>query len=475
MTGRNEQLATSRSPMILSPIQLLCPYQLAWLRDAAPLAIGEKSRRIGWTWTQALAVVLMLADRPADRPLSYWHSSADMTASSEFIRDAADWAALSNKVAVASGAPEFVDEERDVSAHVLRFANGSKIVAGSSNPKFFRSKGGPAGLDEFAFHRDGRELYKAAHATALFWGHPLRIWSTHNGPGSYFAHLLADAKTGKLKASLHKVTIEDAVEQGIVERIDYRSKRLDYIPAPDARRRQEWLDELRATCPDEDTWNEEYLCIPSTDAASLLTYDLIQTCEPRAGEPLDLAEDPADLEGGAVMYAGFDVGRKQDRSALWVLKKVGDVFVTRMLRVLERMNFTAQEDVLHALMANRSVKRLCIDETGLGMQMAERLRGKWGYRVEPVTFTAPAKAELAMPLRRLFEDRLVRVPSDPSVREDLHKVRKVVTAAGNVRLDAARDESGHADRFWALALAYHAADDNKRPLPAPLARKPVGW
>ncbi len=34
--------------------KLLCPYQIAWLRDESPLAIGEKSRRIGWTWTQAL-------------------------------------------------------------------------------------------------------------------------------------------------------------------------------------------------------------------------------------------------------------------------------------------------------------------------------------------------------------------------------------------------------------------------------------
>ena len=40
-------------------------------------------------------------------------------------------------------------------------------------------------------------------------------------------------------------------------------------------------------------------------------------------------------------------------------------------------------------------------------------------------------------------------------------------------LDADRDEHGHADRFWALAV--HAADDLQIPLPAPLARKPIGW
>jgi phage FluMu gp28-like protein len=54
-------------------------------------------------------------------------------------------------------------------------------------------------------------------------------------------------------------------------------------------------------------------------------------------------------------------------------------------------------------------------------------------------------------------------------------VRKIVTAANNVRLDADRDQDGHADRFWALGLAYHAADDLKIPLPPPLMRKPAGW
>ena len=81
-----------------------------------------------------------------------------------------------------------------------------------------------------------------------------------------------------------------------------------------------------------------------------------------------------------------------------------------------------------------------------------------------------------MPLVRLIQDRLVRVPADPATREDLHKVRRTVTAAGNVRLDAPRDDAGHADRFWALALAYHAADRHRAPARLlTLARKPVGW
>jgi phage FluMu gp28-like protein len=179
--------------------------------------------------------------------------------------------------------------------------------------------------------------------------------------------------------------------------------------------------------------------------------------------------------GAAALYAGYDVGRKHDRSVLWVLEQVGDVFWTRVVRVLEGATFTAQEDLLNLLMRSRAVRRLCIDSTGIGAMLAERVAGKWGSRVEAVHFTSQVKSELALPLLRLFQEKLVRVPAGADVREDLHKVRKMVTAASNVRFEAARDADGHADRFWALALAYHGAERSRGRLPAPVKIKPQGW
>lgn len=457
-----------------SVFNLLCPYQLAWLRDPAPMAVCEKSRRIGWTWTQALGVVL---DRTAGTPgrSHYYHTSADMTASVEFIRDCEEWAQMVNAVAKVTDEKEVVDDD-EINTLVMTFANGNKIVAGSSNPKFFRSKGGAAGLDEYDFHKSQRELFKAAHATAMFWGYPLRIWSSVNGAGTYMDSLVQMIHAGKLKASYHKVTVLDAVEQGIVERIRMRRDKLDHVPPPDPRMRQEWLDELRGTCPDDDTWNQEYLCIRSTDASSLLSYELMRPCEVAN---LTLQSAGAPVSDGPC-YAGYDVGRTHDLSVLWVVERVGDVFWTRVLRTFSRVNFTAQEGALNQLMSAPNVKRLCIDSTGLGMQMAERMQDRWGrHRVEAVNFSAPVKAELAMPLRRLFEDKLIRIPMDDAVREDLHKVRKVVTAAGNVRFDADRDSApggGHADRFWALALAVHAADASGGPRTrVSLEEVPLGW
>lgn len=455
---------------MIATLDYFLPYQLDWIKDPSPMSIGEKSRRIGWTYAESYRAV----ERRVTGPSSLYFSSADQTASREFIDYCKMWCKVYNIVAAETD-EEVIDEssQRAMTTMVLTFQptkeipHARKIVAGTSNPNFFRSKGGDADGDEFAFHRDGRELVKAMHATALFWGHQLRLWSTHNGPGSYFNSMIQSARAGKLKARVHRVTILDAVDQGIVEKIKQLKSR-------DDKARQEWLDELRSTCPDEDTWNEEYLCIPSTDSTSLLSYDLIRPCEANNLQLLDAATLP---HQGPPLYFGMDVGRKRDATSFWGLEKLADVFWTRMARIMQGATFSEQEGVANLLLANPRVKRFCIDSTGLGMQLAERLQQRWGkYRVEAVHFTAPVKSEIAMPVRRLFEDKLIRIPADDLVREDLHSIRKIVTAANNVRLDADRSETdGHGDRFWSLALAYHAADDNRRPLPAPQQRKPVGW
>jgi phage FluMu gp28-like protein len=454
---------------MLNPRTHFLPYQLAWIGDNSPVAIGEKSRRIGWTYASAFRAV----ERRLRLGTNLYYTSADLTAAREFVDYCKVWADLWDTVAEDHGLQPFDD---DASAFVLRFPhNDARIVAGSSNPKFFRSKGGDADADEFAFHRDPRELYKAMQPTSIVWGHQLRLWSTHNGEGSFFNHLVKGSGVGVqgsgkegARRSVHRVTLLDAVEQGLVEKIKG-------LAAPSETARRDFIEEVRASCPDEDAWNEEYLCRPGSEQRALLSYALIQSCETDA-VPSSLNPEPRTLNPSPnPLHAGFDVGRKHDRSVLWVVEKVGDVLWTRTVRVLDNVNFTAQEEMLASFMLGRAAGRLCIDSTGIGAMLAERLVQRFGHRVEAVHFTAPVKSDLAMPLLRLFQDKLIRIPSDADIREDLHKVRKIVTTSNNVRLDADRGAGGHADRFWALALACHAALDAPNLLPAPLARKPLEW
>ncbi len=100
---------------------------------------------------------------------------------------------------------------------------------------------------------------------------------------------------------------------------------------------------------------------------------------------------------------------------------------------------------------------VAVDETGIGMQLAEDLRKRWGeIKIVPVYFTNRIKEEMAEKLRAKFMDRLIRIPPNRDLREDLHSVRKTVTEHGHLRYEGGTNE-GHADRFWSLALAVYAA------------------
>jgi phage FluMu gp28-like protein len=134
------------------------------------------------------------------------------------------------------------------------------------------------------------------------------------------------------------------------------------------------------------------------------------------------------------------------------------VALTRRVITMQRETFEAQEATLYPLLALPQLRRCCIDNTGLGRQFAERAQSKFGkYRVEPVNFSAQVKEELAYPVRAAFEDRSVRIPASPEIRADLRAIQKETTTAGNIRFTADRGANGHADRFWALALALHAS------------------
>ena len=107
----------------------------------------------------------------------------------------------------------------------------------------------------------------------------------------------------------------------------------------------------------------------------------------------------------------------------------------------------------------------CIDATGLGMQIAEDLKIYFGEgRVEPCTLSALFKGSAGNAMRNKFLDRTIRIPAATEIREDLHSVTRTVTAHGNVQLVAPREGGSHADRFWACALAVHAASTDLGPM-----------
>jgi len=421
-------------------------YQRNWLKDRSRIKLWEKSRRIGATYTQAYEDVEDCATKSVP---AVWFSSADESAAREYIEYCRHWAKLFNIASVQLG-EELFDEDKDVKTFGIDFPKlGRRINALSSNPKAFRSKGGKIVLDEFAHHSDQKTLWAAARP-CITWGFPLRVISTHNG-NSKFNQFIKDIVAGKLTWSRHRVPIHDAVAQGLADRITGR-KLTD-------EERAAWIEEERKNCGDPFTWQQEYLCMPVDEATAFLTYEMIESCE-EADLVLSLDGIVGDL------YLGMDIGRKKDLSVIWILEKIGPMRFTRRIVVMERTPFHIQQETLFELLRHPKMRRACIDSTGIGAMLAEEAQRFFGkYRVESVNFSNSIKEDLAFGLRSKFEDKTLVNPSEQAIREDLHSIRRLTTTAGNIRFDVASEETdGHADRFWALALAVHAGGTESGPI-----------
>ena len=358
------------------------------------------------------------------------------------MEDCKYWAKLLHLIATDHG-QVVLDEKEKVSAYVLQFNNGRRIYCLSSNPNALAGKRGHVKLDEFALHQDQRLLYRVAKPVTT-WGGSLSIISTHRGTSSVFNELIRDiTENGNpMGWSLHTVPIQKAVEQGIVEKINANTGRKET--------REEFLARIQAECIDDEQWLQEYCCQPADEAAAFISFEMIHACEE------DCLKDFRYLMNVRnPLYIGMDTGRKKDLTVIDVGELVGDVLVDRLRIELHKKTFGEQEYELYRLLALPQVKRICIDASGLGMQLAERARERFGWKVEEVTFTPAVKEELAYRLRAAFEDRLLRIARDVELRADLRGIKKEVTSSGNIRF-VGETEGSHCDRFWAKALRQHA-------------------
>jgi len=432
--------------------ELFLPYQKKWVLDNSRLKIAEKSRQIGWTW--ATACRLMREKSLVDAREDAWISSRDDMQARLFLEDCKRFADLYQLASRDFGVE--VLEDGKSTAYPLAFANGLRIHSMSSNPDAQAGKRGDRILDEFALHPDPRKLYSIAYP-GISWGGSLEIFSTHRGSANFFNELIQEIKhKGNPKGfSLHTVTLQDALDQGFLYKLQSK------LPESDPRQQMDeadYFNMVRSGCADEESFLQEYMCQPSDENSAFLSYDLIASCEYKQGE----WETAQTLSGE--LYVGVDVGRDQDLTVIWVVERLGGVFFTRNIVTMKGQAFVAQEDALYELLKLPNVRRCCIDQTGLGRQFAERAQERFGtYKVEGVQFTGAVKEELAYPVRAAFEDKNIRIPNDPLIRSDLRAIKKETTASGNIRFTADRGKNGHSDRFWALALALHAGKNNFQP------------
>jgi len=403
-------------------------YQRALAMDTSRFLIAMWSRQVGKSFGASLLVNNDILEVESKGQRTLW------TLISRSLPQARELAIKVRNVARAIMAARKILQSPDLfeagkldeRQYELEYPGGSRVVVVSGNPDSAAGYTGNVLWDEVALTKRADELFGTAFPVVSRGAYRFIMTSTPR-PGFFRRRWDESQKTDSLWSS-HKLTIYDAVEQG--------------CPQDPELLRQAIADELR--------WRQEFLCEFIDDEICWLPWEMIVACT-----DTQATMQPEDAEGS--IFAGWDVARWHDLSVLYLLERVGTLLITRGVLIMKRMEFDGQLDLIEStLQRYPKFVRLCVDAGGMGEMPAEQISKRLPGRVEKIKFTNDLKATMSGDVRRLMEERTLRIPDDDTVRDDFHSIRCATTAAGNRRFEGETPGS-HADIYWGGALAVHAA------------------
>ncbi len=411
-------------PARVKPIIPLLDYQREDVESEARFRWNCWSRQTGKSFTKSLRRIL----RGMKRRRTQIFLSAGERQSRELMQKARQHCEAL-KIAT-----DYYDNRcfRDLSIKQLEIVlpGGVRVIGLPANPQTARGFTGDVFLDEFALHAFDRDIWAAMFPTLLRGDGELDVASTPKGKSNIFYQL----QDNELFSN-SVITLPDAIALGL---------------DADA-------DEVRRAMGDDTLYRQEFLCDFLDESTAFLTYDQIAGCVDPSLRLLESVEELADES--RELFVGVDIGRVRDLTVVWILANDGEGFVTLAMFELSNAPFRVQFELLEAVLSHRTVRRVCIDAGGLGMQLAEQAQEQFGsHRVAGLMFTVALKSQMASGLRIAVESKRIRIPDDERIRNDWHSVERSVSASGHFMLSAPRKEGSHADRFWAAALALHAAD-----------------
>ena len=470
---------------------VLLPYQaraVSLLDGGCPVLFVEKSRRIGMTWGLAAYAVLRAGRQKTAQGMDVMYISYSKEMTREFIDACAMWARAFDLAASAAEEVLF-DQGRDdkaINAFRIKFASGFEIMGLSSAPRGLRGKQGVVIIDEAAFVDDLDALLKSAMAN-LIWGGQVVVCSTHLGFDNPFNVQIQDILAGRADYAHMRVTLDQALEEGLYRRIALVTGKT-WSPEAEAAFRQGIINRYR------DNADEELYCVPSLSSGAWLPAPLIEARmtvkvlvlrlelpgdflhRDRVArlslmspfmEALEAQLDALDLTPQFAF--GSDFARSVDLSTGSLLA-IEARLKRREVLAYELRNVPGDEQKLIARTVLAHVRHRLVgaafDATGMGWTVAEDMGRLYGLREDPegsglimaVKFSEEWYRLHMPPLKAAFEDDMIAIIADAEHLADLRTVKLV---RGIARVPPLREgETGkkrHGDHAIALALAHFAS------------------
>ena len=488
----------------LGPSEILLRYQRLLLETVSveALTVAEKSRRIGYTWGMAAHSVTVAAAQRAAGGMDVFYIAYEKEMTREFIDTCATWAKHFNMAASDVEETLWKDGKDDegILAFRIIFASGFEIVALSSSPRGLRGRQGLVIIDEAAFHDDLDELLKAALAL-LMWGGRVVVISTHNGASNPFNRLLEDIRSKRRKGAAIRVTLDDALADGLFKRICQR-KGDAWTAEAEAKWRQDVVDYYG------DAADEELFCIPRASGGQWLPRPLIEA-RMEVGIPIarlrleddflspqrsdawraqqiqefidrEIAPALQAIPPELFNYFGQDFARSSDLSVIFVMSLLPSL-VRRTNLVVEMSNVPfAEQQVIcfYIIKALRRFQKGAFDATGNGAAHAEAARREFGEeRIEEIKLSQEWYRVNMPDYKAAFEGSSIILPKDALILTDHEQfiLDRGIAQLRPVRTQSQGGVKRHGDSGIAGALCHYASRSIGMDVGYQAARHPAGF
>lgn len=413
----------------------LTDYQHDFLTDDAPFRSVLKARQTGFSWLFALEA---LSQAIANRQFSIFLSLNREEASEKILYARDLYESLPAR---------FRPPLRYAGRYELVFQGGGRLL---SFPCL--APRGKAGanlyLDEMAFYPHAERVYGGALPVVTHGGR-VTVASTPAGDSGMFWRLVSEPELAS-RFSQHTVPWWRApwlcINEAAAEAEPLTDTRVGSFGT-------EVLQRLRGAM-DLETFQQEYeLRFVDVNAAFLSWPEIDANVH-----DLPLAATWESLAAlGGRLYAGVDIGRVTHATEIIVLREDRGRRSVCCIKSMVNEDFDTQENAVLDCLRIARVERLCVDATGLGMTLSEHLARAYPARVTALHFNSTLKESMARQVKRDLQAGLLALPRERPLLEQIHSIRRTWLGSGRVRYDAPVVDNSHADKFWALAMALHAA------------------